>query len=122
MFEAVRQDYVDKPDSDKLIQSALDRMVGGLDPHSNYMDPKDFEEMQIETTGEFGGLGMEVTMENNLVKVVSPIDGTPAAKGGILAGDIIAQVDGEPTRLPLDRVVAKLRGPVGTKVTLGIER
>ena len=123
VFQAVRQDYVDKPDPDKLIKSALDGMVGGLDPHSNYMDAKDFEEMQVETTGEFGGLGMEVTTENNLVKVVSPIDGTPAAKAGILAGDIILQIDGKPIKdIPLDKVVAELRGPVGSKVTLSIQR
>ena len=123
VFEAVRQDYVDKPDSDKLIKSALDRMVGGLDPHSNYMDAKDFEDMQVETTGQFGGLGMEVTTENNVVKVVSPIDGTPASKAGILAGDIILQIDGKPIKdVPLDKVVAELRGEVGSKVTLAIQR
>ena len=123
VFEAVRQDYVDKPDSDKLIQSALGRMVGGLDPHSNYMDPKDFEEMQVDTTGQFGGLGMEVTTDNNLVKVISPIDGTPASKAGILAGDIIMQIDGKPIKdVPLDKVVAQLRGAVGSKVTLNIQR
>jgi carboxyl-terminal processing protease len=123
VFQAVRQDYVDKPDADKLIKSALDGMVGGLDPHSNYMDPKDFEEMQVDTTGQFGGLGMEVTTENNLVKVISPIDGTPASKAGIMAGDVILQIDGKPIQdLPLDNVVAKLRGPVGSKVTLNIQR
>jgi len=123
VFQAVRQDYVDKPDPDKLIKSALDGMVDGLDPHSNYMDAKSFEEMQVETTGEFGGLGMEVTTENNVVKVVSPIDGTPAAKAGILAGDIILQIDGKPIKdIPLDKVVSELRGPVGSKVTLNIQR
>ena len=123
VFEAVRQDYVDKPDSDKLIQSALSGMIGGLDPHSSYMDAKAFEEMQVETTGQFGGLGMEVTTENNLVKVVSPIDGTPAAKAGILAGDVITQIDGKPIdKLSLGDVVAKLRGSVGSKVTLDIQR
>ncbi|HVU42376.1 MAG TPA: S41 family peptidase [Xanthobacteraceae bacterium] len=123
VFEAVRQDYVDKPDSDKLIQSALSGMIGGLDPHSSYMDAKAFAEMQVETTGQFGGLGMEVTTENNLVKVVSPIDGTPAAKAGILAGDVITQIDGKPIdKLSLGDVVAKLRGSVGSKVTLDIQR
>ena len=123
VFDIVRQDYVDKPDSTKLIQSALTGMIGGLDPHSNYMDPKAFQDMQVETTGEFGGLGMEVTTENNQVKVVSPIDDTPASKAGILAGDIIMQIDGKPIKdLPLDSVVAKLRGPPGSKVTLGIQR
>ena len=123
VFDIVRQDYVDKPASTKLIQSALTGMIGSLDPHSNYMDAKAFQEMQVETTGEFGGLGMEVTTENNTVTVVSPIDGTPAAKAGILAGDIITQVDGTPVKdLPLDTVVAKLRGPPGSKVTLAIQR
>ena len=123
VFEAVRQDYVDKPDSDKLIQSALSGMIGGLDPHSSYMDAKAFAEMQVETTGQFGGLGMEVTTENNLVKVVSPIDGTPAAKAGILAGDVITKIDGKPIdKLSLGDVVAKLRGSVGSKVTLDIQR
>jgi carboxyl-terminal processing protease len=123
VFDVVRQDYVEKPDSTKLIQSALTGMIGSLDPHSNYMDAKDFQEMQIETTGEFGGLGMEVTTENNAVKVISPIDGTPAAKAGILAGDIITQIDGKPVQdLPLDSVVGKLRGPPGSKVTLAIQR
>ena len=123
VLQAVRQDYVDKPDPDKLIKSALDGMVDGLDPHSNYMDAKSFGEMQVETTGEFGGLGMEVTTEANVVKVVSPIDGTPAAKAGILAGDIILQIDGKPIKdIPLDKVVSELRGPVGSKVTLNIQR
>jgi carboxyl-terminal processing protease len=123
VFEVVRNDYVEPPDDTKLIKSAINGMVDGLDPHSNFMDAKSYQEMQVETSGEFGGLGMQVTMENSVVKVVSPIDDTPAARGGILAGDIIAQIDGEPTKdLPLDRVVAKLRGPAGTKVTLGIER
>ena len=123
VFDTVRRDYVVKPNSTKLIQSALDGMIGSLDPHSNYMDPQDFQEMQVETTGEFGGLGMEVTTENNVVKVVSPIDDTPAAKAGILAGDVIMQVNGKPIKdLSLDSVVAKLRGPPGSKVTLGIQR
>jgi carboxyl-terminal processing protease len=123
VFDAVRKDYVEKPDSAKLIQSALNGMVDHLDPHSNYMGAKDFQEMQVETTGEFGGVGMEVTTENNLITVVSPIDDTPAARAGILAGDIITQVDGKPVKgLPLDNVVTKLRGPPGSKVALGIQR
>jgi carboxyl-terminal processing protease len=123
VFDVVRQYYVDKPDPTKLVQSALNGMIGHLDPHSNYMDPHAFQDMQVETTGEFGGLGMEVTTENNAVKVVSPIDDTPASKAGILAGDIITQVDGTPVSdLSLDTVVAKLRGPPGSKVTLAIQR
>jgi len=123
VFDIVRQDYVDKPDDTKLIASAINGMMSGLDPHSNYMDAKDYRDMQVETSGEFAGLGMQVTMENGLVKVVSPIDDTPAAKAGILAGDVITQIDGEPVKgLALDSVVAKLRGPAGTKVTLAIAR
>jgi carboxyl-terminal processing protease len=123
VFDAVRRHYVDKPDANKLIRSALAGMVGGLDPHSNYMDAKDFDEMQVETSGQFGGLGMEVTTENNIVKVVSPIDGTPAAKAGILAGDVITQIDSKPIQdLSLTEVVNKLRGPAGSKVTLDIQR
>ena len=123
VFELVRKDYVDKPDDTKLVASAISGMLSGLDPHSSYMDAKKFRDMQVETSGEFGGLGMQVTLESGLVKVVSPIDGSPAAKAGILAGDVITQVDGESIKgLPLDRVVAKLRGPIGTNVKLAIER
>jgi len=123
VFDTIRQDYVEKPDPNKLIKSAIDGMMGSLDPHSNYMDAQAYQDMQVETTGEFGGLGMEVTTENNEVKVVSPIDDTPASKAGILAGDVITQIDGKPVKdLPLDNVVAKLRGPPGSKVTLGIQR
>src|SRR5213078_5196359 len=95
VFERVRADYVEKPDDSKLIEQAINGMLSGLDPHSSYMDPKSFRDMQIQTRGEFGGLGIEVTMEDGLVKVVAPIDDTPAAKAGILAGDIITQIDDE---------------------------
>jgi carboxyl-terminal processing protease len=123
IFDIVGQDYVDKPDSTKLIQSAIKGMMSSLDPHSNYMDAQAYQDMQAETTGEFGGLGMQVTMENNVVKVVSPIDDTPASKAGILAGDIIAQIDGKPINgLPLGVVAGKLRGTPGSKVTLAIQR
>src|SRR5437764_3769856 len=93
VFERVRAEYVEKPDDTKLIQSALNGMLNGLDPHSSYMDPNGFREMQVETHGEFGGLGIEVTMEDGLIKVVAPIDDTPAAKAGVLAGDIITRRD-----------------------------
>src|SRR5436305_5353845 len=95
VFERVRADYVEKPDDAKLVEQAINGMLNGLDPHSSYMDPKSFRDMQIQTRGEFGGLGIEVTMEDGLVKVVTPIDETPAAKAGILANDIITQLDGE---------------------------
>jgi len=123
VFDIVRRDYVDKPDDGKLVTSAVNGMIGSLDPHSNYMDPKAYSDMQVETSGEFAGLGMQITMENGIVKVVSPIDDTPAAKAGILAGDVITQIDGKPVKgLNLDAVVAKLRGPAGSKVTLAITR
>src|SRR5512133_3774206 len=96
VFERVRADYVEKPDDSKLVESAINGMLAGLDPHSSYMDPNSFREMQVETRGEFGGLVMEVTMELGLLKVVAPIDDTPAAKAGVMANDIITRLDNEP--------------------------
>ncbi|HEX2653042.1 MAG TPA: S41 family peptidase [Xanthobacteraceae bacterium] len=123
VFDRVRADYVEKPNDSKLIESAINGMLSGLDPHSSYMDAKNFGDMQIETRGEFGGLGMEVTMEDNQVKVVAPIDDTPAAKAGILAGDIITHLDDEPVQgLLLNQVVDKMRGAVNTKIRLKISR
>jgi carboxyl-terminal processing protease len=123
VFERVRDDYVDKPDDNKLIESAITGMLAGLDPHSSYMDPKSFKDMREETSGEFGGLGIEVTMEGGLVKVVTPIDETPAAKAGILANDIIIKVDDVPLQgMALDQAVEKLRGPANSKVRLTIMR
>ena len=122
-FDVVRQDYVEKPDDKKLIASAINGMVSELDPHSNYMDARSFSDMQAETSGQFGGLGMQVTMENGRVKVVSPIDDTPAAKAGILAGDIITRIDDQVIAgLPLSDVVTKLRGTPGSSVKLEIQR
>ncbi len=122
-FDLVRQDYVEKPEGKKLIGAAINGMVSGLDPHSNYMDAKAFGDMQAETSGQFGGLGMQVTMENGRVKVVSPIDDTPAAKAGILAGDFITRIDDQViTDLPLNEVVTKLRGTPGSSVKLEIQR
>jgi len=123
VFERVRADYVEKPDDAKLVESAINGMLNGLDPHSSYMDPKSFRDMQVQTRGEFGGLGIEVTMEDGLVKVVSPIDDTPAAKAGIMANDIITQLDGEQVQgLTLNQAVDKMRGPVNTKIKLTIMR
>jgi carboxyl-terminal processing protease len=123
VFERVRSDYVEKPDDGKLIDSAINGMLTGLDPHSSYMDPKSFKDMQIQTRGEFGGLGIEVTMEDGLVKVVAPIDDTPAHKAGVLAGDIITHLDDEPVQgLTLNQAVEKMRGPVNTKIRLKIMR
>jgi carboxyl-terminal processing protease len=123
VFERVRADYVEKPDDAKLVEQAINGMLNGLDPHSSYMDPKSFRDMQVQTRGEFGGLGIEVTMEDGLVKVVTPIDDTPAAKAGILANDIISHLDDEPVQgLTLNQAVEKMRGPVNTKIRLKIMR
>src|ERR1700739_497055 len=108
VFERVRADYVEKPDDSKLIESAINGMLGGLDPHSSYMDAKSYRDMQVQTRGEFGGLGIEVTMEDGLIKVVSPIDDTPASKAGILANDIITNLDDEAVQgLTLNQAVEK---------------
>ncbi len=123
VFERVRADYVEKPDDAKLIESAINGMLAGLDPHSSYMDSKSFRDMQVQTRGEFGGLGIEVTMEEGLIKVVTPIDDTPASKAGVLANDIITQLDGEQVQgLTLNQAVEKMRGPVNTKIKLTIMR
>jgi carboxyl-terminal processing protease len=123
VFERVRADYVEKPDDSKLIESAISGMLAGLDPHSSYMDPKSFKDMQVETSGEFGGLGIEVTMEDGLIKVVAPIDETPAAKAGILANDLIVKLDDDQVQgMTLNQAVEKMRGPVSTKVKLTIMR
>jgi carboxyl-terminal processing protease len=123
VFERVRSDYVEKPDDSKLVESAISGMLTGLDPHSSYMDAKSFRDMQVQTRGEFGGLGIEVTMEDGLIKVVSPIDDTPASKAGIMANDIITQLDDEAVQgLTLNQAVEKMRGPVNTKIRLKIVR
>jgi carboxyl-terminal processing protease len=123
VFERVRADYVEKPDDGKLIEHAINGMLNGLDPHSSYMDPKSFRDMQVQTRGEFGGLGIEVTMEDGLVKVVAPIDETPAAKAGVLANDVITHLDDEQVQgLTLNQAVEKMRGPVNTKIRLRIMR
>jgi carboxyl-terminal processing protease len=123
VFERVRADYVERPDDSKLVESAINGMLAGLDPHSSYMDPKSFRDMQVQTRGEFGGLGIEVTMEDGLVKVVAPIDETPAAKAGVMANDIITHLDNEAVQgLTLNQAVDKMRGPVNTKIKLTIMR
>ncbi len=123
ILDIVRSDYVDKPDDGKLITSAINGIIGSLDPHSSYMDAKSYRDMQATTSGQFGGLGMTVNMEDGLLKVVSPIDDTPAAKAGILAGDVITQVDGAPIKgLTLTQAVEKMRGTPGTEVRLEIVR
>jgi carboxyl-terminal processing protease len=123
VFEKIRTDYVDKPDETKVVEAAINGMLASLDPHSSYMDAKSYRDMQVQTRGEFGGLGIEVTMEDGLIKVVSPIDETPAARAGILANDIITQIDGEQVQgLTLNQAVDKMRGPVKTDVKLKILR
>ena len=123
VFERVRADYVEKPDDSQLVESAINGMLAGLDPHSSYMDPKSFRDMQVQTRGEFGGLGIEVTMEDGLVKVVAPIDDTPAAKAGVMANDIITKLDDDNVQgLTLNQAVDKMRGPVNTKIKLTIMR
>ncbi len=123
VFERVRADYVEKPDDQKLIETAINGMLAGLDPHSSYMDPKSFRDMQVQTRGEFGGLGIEVTMEEGLIKVVTPIDDTPAAKAGVQANDLITKLDEDQVQgLTLNQAVEKMRGPVNTKIKLTIMR
>ena len=123
VFERVRSDYVEKPDDAKLIESAINGMLAGLDPHSSYMDPKSFRDMQVQTRGEFGGLGIEVTMEDGLIKVVAPIDETPAAKAGVRANDLIIKLDDDQVQgMTLNQAVEKMRGPVNTKIKLTIMR
>jgi carboxyl-terminal processing protease len=123
VFEKIRTDYVEKPDEGKLVEAAINGMLSSLDPHSSYMDAKSFRDMQVQTKGEFGGLGIEVTQEDGLIKVVTPIDDTPAAKAGILSGDIITDIDGESAQgLTLNQAVDKMRGAVNTAVTLKIAR
>ncbi|WP_019220742.1 S41 family peptidase [Bartonella senegalensis] len=123
VFERVRMQYVTVPDDKKLIENAINGMLTSLDPHSSYMNAKEAKEMRDSTKGEFGGLGIEVTMEKNLIKVVSPMDDTPAAKAGILAGDLISKIDGVQTNgQTLNEAVSKMRGAPGTPITLTIIR
>ncbi|MDA9410013.1 MULTISPECIES: S41 family peptidase [unclassified Bradyrhizobium] len=123
VFERVKASYVEKPDNAKLIEGAITGMVTSLDPHSRYMNDKAWTEMQETTSGEFGGLGIEVTMEEGLVKVVSPIDDTPASKAGIMSGDLISKIDGENVQgMTLEQAVNKMKGPVDTKTKLTIVR
>src|SRR5215470_1162541 len=124
ILSIVRSDYVDKPDDGKLLSAAIDGIVKSLDPHSSYMDAKSYRDMQTTTSGQFGGLGMQVNMDGDgLLKVVSPIDDTPASRAGIQAGDIITQVDGMPVKgMTLAQAVEKMRGTPGTQVRLEIKR
>ena len=123
VFERVRSDYVEEVSDKELIESAIAGMLSSLDPHSSYLNRESFEDMRVETKGEFGGLGIEVTMENGLVKVISPIDDTLAAKAGVKAGDLITHLDGEQVMgLTLSEAVDRMRGLVGTEIILMIRR
>jgi carboxyl-terminal processing protease len=123
VFERIRADYVDKVDDQQMMEAAINGMLASLDPHSSYMNPKAYKDMQQQTRGEFGGLGIEVTMENGLVKVVAPIDETPAARAGIKPGDLITHLDGQQIMgLTLAEAVDKMRGPVNSSIGLTIRR
>ncbi len=122
-FERVRANYVRPVQDGELIDAAIQGMVSDLDPHSSYMNAKSYGDMQITTHGQFGGVGIEVTQEDGLIKVISPIDGTPAAKAGIKSGDRIAAINGTSIQgLPLNDAIDKMRGPVGAKITLTVLR
>jgi carboxyl-terminal processing protease len=123
VFDLVRHNYVDKVGDDTLVEGAINGMLTSLDPHSNYLNAKNFTDMKVQTRGEFGGLGIEVSMENGLVKVVSPIDDTPAAHAGLKPGDLVTQIDGTAVQgLTLPEAVEKMRGPVNSDITLTIRR
>ena len=123
VFSRVRADYVEQVDDEVLIEAAIRGMLTHLDPHSSYLSAKNFQEMQVETKGEFGGLGIEVTMENGVVKVVAPIDDTPASRAGVEAGDYITHLDGEAVLgLTLSEAVERMRGPINTELKVTIRR
>ncbi|WP_108826633.1 S41 family peptidase, partial [Ascidiaceihabitans donghaensis] len=123
IFERIRAQYVEEVDSEELIEAAIDGMLKSLDPHSSYLSPKDAAAMRVQTRGEFGGLGIEVTQEEGFVKVVSPMDGTPADEAGMEAGDFITHVDGESLLgLTLDEAVGKMRGPKGSEIIITVVR
>jgi carboxyl-terminal processing protease len=123
VFERARADYVDAATDEQMIEAAITGMLSALDPHSSYLNAKSYREMQVQTRGQFGGLGIQVTMENGLVKVISPIDDTPAARAGIEPNDFITHLDREPVQgLTLEQAVEKMRGKVGTDIRLTVKR
>ena len=123
VFDRIREQYVDAPDEQTLLRAAINGMLTSLDPHSGYLDPKTFEDVQEDTSGQFGGLGIEVTMEEGIIKVVSPIDDTPAQKAGVLANDYIVELDGKSVQgMLLDDAVKLMRGPVGSKIKITVVR
>ena len=123
VFERIRAEYVEPVSDRDVIENAINGMLQGLDPHSSYLNPRSFRDMQVQTRGEFGGLGIEVTQENGLVKVISPIDETPAARAGVRPGDLITHLNGQPTLgLSLQEAVEQMRGERGTSIRLTIRR
>jgi len=123
VFERVRSDYVEQPTDEEMIEAAITGMLAALDPHSAYLNAKNFREMQVNTKGEFGGLGIQVTMENGFVKVISPIDDTPAFRAGVKPADIITHLDGESVQgLTLNQAVERMRGKIGSDIKLTIVR
>jgi len=123
VFGQIKRDYVESVDDKRLLTDAIKGMVSGLDPHSSYLDKKDFAEMQEHTQGKFAGLGIEITSEDGIVKILNPIEDTPAAKAGLLSGDLITRLDDKPVRgMTLDQAVRRMRGEPGTKITLTIFR
>jgi carboxyl-terminal processing protease len=123
VFERVRAEYVEPVNDRDLLENAINGMLTGLDPHSNYMNAKSFRDMQVQTRGEFGGLGIEVTQDNGFIKVISPIDDTPASRAGVKAGDLILGLDGQTVQgLTLNDAVDKMRGPPNSKIKLTIKR
>ncbi|HYD08396.1 MAG TPA: S41 family peptidase, partial [Reyranella sp.] len=123
VFDRIRREYVDAPDEQTLLRAAINGMLTSLDPHSGYLDPKMFEDVQQDTSGEFGGLGIEVTMEEGVIKVVSPIDDTPAQRAGVLANDYIVEINGKSVQgISLDEAVGMMKGPIGTKIKITVIR
>ena len=123
VFERIKTSYVEKPDDSKLMEGAINGMISALDPHSRYMNEKGWNDMQETTHGEFGGLGIEVTMEDGAVKVVTPIDDTPAARAGMLSGDVITQIDDEVIQgMTLEQAVSRMKGPANSKIRLKVAR
>ncbi len=123
VFDRIRKEYVDVPDERELIRAAIDGMLSSLDPHSGYLSPESYDDMLQDTSGEFGGLGIEVTMEDGLVKIVAPIDDTPASRAGLLSNDLIVELDGQQVQgMTLDEAVGIMKGVIGTKIVLTVIR
>jgi len=123
VFERIRAEYVEPVNDRDVIEAAINGMLTSLDPHSGYLNPRNFRDMQVQTRGEFGGLGIEVTQEGGYIKVIAPIDDTPAARAGVRAGDLITHIDGQSTQgLTLNEAVERMRGPPRTEIKLTIRR